>query len=120
LATISNAVSRVEEALTQQSIFMDGFFAKRYSLPLTAPVIAATPVGECCLILTRSAISDDSNNNTEDAKAERDYWRKWLDQVSRGNAVLVGANVATVNTGEIERNYKTAVPSSSVDWSNYP
>jgi phage gp36-like protein len=120
LAIIASAAERVDAVLSRQSQFMDSFIAKRYTLPLSDTVIANSPLNECCLVLSRAAMSDDANNLSEVMANERDYWRAWLKQVAKGDVVLVGADSAQTATGEVQRNYKTAAIKSSINWDGYP
>lgn len=84
------AVARFTRKLTTQSNFMDGYLRPAVVLPLSPQDANAGTLEECCLALTRCALSDDADNSTEQATSCCKDWRAWLRDVSTGKAKLAG------------------------------
>ncbi len=114
-SAIAAAIQRAENALSKQSVYIDSKIASRYSLPLNDP--AALPVGECCLALTRAALTDDGTNISTKIKEERKHWRDWLDQLAKCDAVLPGENA--VGTGGAVNGRHVGCMQSGIDWGTY-
>lgn len=111
------ALLRVTRALDKQSNFMDSKLAAAYALPLPTNARETAPLEDCCLALTRAALSDDGDNLSTTMKEERKYWRSWLDEIATGKAWLPGVSRTSENGSESRR--QASQPRSSVDWSCY-
>lgn len=88
----ARALARLTRKLDNASNYMDGYIGNAATLPLTG--IAQGMIGalqECCLALTRCAISDDTDNATERMDKRCDTWRTWLKDVAAGKVKLVDA-----------------------------
>ena len=115
-AAVNAAWARAENVLSRQSIFIDSKIGIRYNLPLAAP--ESTPVGECCLGLTRAALADDGDNISTTIKEERKHWRAWLDDVGSGKALLTGETQGSIG-GTTNGRHVADIPTSVV-WNCYP
>lgn len=86
------ALSRFTRKLETQSNFMDGYLRPAVVLPLSPGDANAGTLEECCLALTRCALTDDSDNSTEQSDSCCKRWNSWLRDVSQGKAKLAGEN----------------------------
>lgn len=116
-SAIADALSRANDALTRQSIFMDSKIGVRYQLPLTTVAIAAAPLEECCLALTRAYLSDDSDNTSQMIEGARTRWIKWLTDLAKDRSFIPNADKVTV--GGSENAYLTKQPTGGLDLANY-
>lgn len=115
-AVIAVGMNRGNDALIRQSNFMDSKIATRYQLPLSDSAVAAAPLEECCLALTRAYLCDDSDNSSPIIEGGRTRWIKWLTGLARDETVIPGA--AKVAAGGTQNGYHTAKP-KGLDLSNY-
>lgn len=115
-AAIAAALNRANDGLTRQSLFMDSKIGARYQLPLSASAIAAAPLEECCLALTRAYLADDSDNSAEIIEAGRKRWITWLSDLAKDMSFI--PNAAKVTTGGAQSKHLTATP-AGLDLSEY-
>lgn len=87
-----SAVARFMRKLETQSNMMDGYLRPAVVLPLSTEDANAGTLEECCLALTRCALSDDSDNSTEQMASCCKDWRSWLRDIANGKVKLAGAN----------------------------
>lgn len=120
LAAVDAAFARCDAVIEQQGYLMDSYFARRYSVPLAGDALTKNPVADCCRALTRAALADDANNRTETMAKTQERWLKWLEQIAKGTAVLVGVAITDDTPGEPTREYKTTALPSGIDWGSYP
>ncbi|KLN54725.1 phage protein Gp36 family protein [Variovorax paradoxus] len=85
------AVERFMRKLETQSNVMDGYLRPAVVLPLSAEDANAGTLEECCLALTRCALSDDADNSTEQMAGCCKDWRSWLRDIANGKVKLAGA-----------------------------
>ncbi len=116
-AAIQRALLRANTVLDRQSVFINGHLTGRYPLPLPLSASTSTPLQECCLALTRAALSDDGDNLSELVAEERKFWRKWLKDIETGKALLQGVNPTSLGGAEQQR--LTGQASSAINWNNY-
>lgn len=109
------AINRADTIVDQQSDVMNTKLGTRYLLPLNRPDNGS--IIECCLALSRAALSDDSSNISKLIMAERDNARKWLRDISESKAHL--PDERSHKSGGAEKKYHTRQPRSSVNWEFY-
>ncbi|TNC80708.1 MAG: hypothetical protein C9356_12470 [Oleiphilus sp.] len=114
---IAAAVNRGNDALTRQSALMDSRIASAYNLPLPATAIAASPLEECCLALTRAYLCDDSDNTSQVIEGSRTRWIKWLVDLASGQTVIPGGD--RIGDGGIDKQFHSTAVSDRTDLSNY-
>jgi phage gp36-like protein len=114
---IAAAVERAEDALERQSAFMDSLIGARYQLPLPLDAVAASPLRECCLALSRAYLADDADNMSQTIENARQRWIKWLNDLARDNAII--PNAPRVSVGASEDGYHTAAIPARTDLSSY-
>lgn len=114
---IEAAVERAEDALEQQSNFMDSLIGVRYQLPLPVEAVAISPLRECCLALSRAYLADDADNLSETIDAARQRWTKWLNDLARDNAII--QNAPRVSAGASDSGFLTSPIPARTDLSSY-
>lgn len=114
---IASAINRANDAITRQSILMDSKIGVRYQLPLLPSAIAAAPLEECCLALSRAYLSDDSDNQAEVIEVGRTRWTKWLNDLSKDLSVI--PNAIKITVGGSENRALSAKPTSGLNLENY-
>ena len=87
-----SAVARFTRKLETQSNVMDGYLRPAVVLPLAPEDANAGTLEECRLALTRCALSDDTDNSTEQMSGCCKDWRSWLRDIANGRVKLAGAN----------------------------
>jgi phage gp36-like protein len=119
-AAIARAMNRINQVLAMQSNFMDSRLALRYALPLpfTTDQVNASPLLECCLALSRAALSDDDENMTTLVEKERDYWRDWLSDIAKAKAIIPGLVITQSQDGVVNRHI-TGQAKTRVDWCEF-
>lgn len=119
-AAVERAFRRLGQVFKAQSSFIDSKIGQRYSLPLpmTEEAINATPILECCLALSRASLCDDDDNMTDDIKADRKFWRDWLDQIANGKAIIPGITVTQNSSGAVQQRL-TGQARSNINWSAF-
>lgn len=116
-ATGAAALARLENALTEMSVLMDGYLRAVVTLPLTPEQIAATPLKSCCAELTRCHLMDDSDNHTELAEKRCEVKRQWLRDVNAGRIKLFpDESAASTSAGETRH----GVGKTLTNWQGYP
>lgn len=106
------AVARLEGEIDNASRFMDGYFRRAVTLPLSQEQLDTLPCGKCCVELTRCALMDDTDNSTEHAQKRCEEWRTWLRDIAYGRVALVtSGNVGRVIMGKLPSEY---------NWKAYP
>lgn len=106
------AVARFNRKLETQSNMMDGYLRPAVMLPLSPQDANAGTLEECCLALVRCALSDDSDNMTEQMAGCCKDWRAWLRDIANGKVKLAGAGGEVVpqsggtRTGRTKSNYQ--------------
>jgi phage gp36-like protein len=116
-AVANAALTRLTHELAITSNYMDGYLRSACSLPLAATDANAGTLENCCLRLTRSALSSDGTGATERTDKQADDQRAWLRDVAAGRVQLVGSNgEAIAPTTSI----KTGRANSGYRWDGYP
>lgn len=101
-ATAAQALERLRRRLSSTSSLMDSYLSSAIKLPITGTHETLLGVlQDCCLALTRCAISDDPDNATERMDKACDNWRQWLRDVAAGKIKLVDADGTVAAGGRI-------------------
>ena len=111
----TQAIDRADAIISQQSDVMDTKLGARYLLPLMNPDNGS--IVECCLALSRAALSDDSTNISKLILSERADAKKWLKDIAENKAHL--PDERSRKSGGAEKKCHTRRPKSSVNWRAY-
>jgi phage gp36-like protein len=116
-ATGAAALARLEDALAEMSVLIDGYLRAVITLPLTLEQIATTPLKTCCAELTRCYLMDDSDNVTDTAEKRCEVKRQWLRDVNAGRIKLFAdESAASTSAGETRH----GVGKTLTNWRGYP
>lgn len=112
------ALERLLQALEQQTRFINTYLRGRYTLPLSAAVIADLPLDRCCAALARWTIAEDADNRSDSMEDERKHWMEWLRGVRDGKNQLDPGTSGGSEQGNGQ--VISAQGKSRFNWQSYP
>ncbi|MBR0681915.1 DUF1320 domain-containing protein [Roseomonas eburnea] len=90
--------AKVTRALTDATDLIDSYLARRYAVPLVAPIPPA--IVRACAVLARYQLAHgEQREPTEQMRLERKDTIAWLERLAEGSAVLPGAVPAAGSSG---------------------
>lgn len=93
LETADQTLARIQAVLDEGSRFLDSYLAHRYPLPLSAEVVAASPLPRACSVLALALLYDDQ---LPEAVAQRQgRVLDWLQDLAAGRVDLAPASAST-------------------------
>jgi phage gp36-like protein len=116
LAAAEAALARLERQLEIASNMMDGYLRSQVTLPIAVTDPVAGTLEECCAVLTRCGLADDSDNYTERMAEACKTWHKWLADVAARRVQLLqpdGTPPAAT------RSVRTGQACSNIPWDLY-
>ena len=84
------ALARIEEAIVQGERMLESYLSRRFSLPLDAGVVAASPLPRVCGALARAFLYEDLENR--EITRRRKSALGWLRDLAEGRVELAGLN----------------------------
>jgi len=114
LDAATRALTHLQDKLTTQSAYMDGYLRSAVLLPLAPNDANIGTLQECCRSLTRVSLAIDADNATERMDKLGDQWRAWLRDVAAGRVQLVRSD--TGNAPASTHRVRSGQGKSNIDW----